>query len=151
VLASGARSRWFESSRAHGGSGFGEVNSTVPYSEIKIASPNRSGAATIATMMRSKAHAYAVGSRSAVDISGMTTLIKGPFADRCWDNMDAESTVAYGFGRVMALFGLSARCGRDAIATRQDIDALPEGCTNGAVPRKLPLRHVTATHTAIRR
>jgi len=102
-------------------------------------------------MTRSEAHAYAVGARSAIDISGMATLRDGPFAEHRWNTMDAESTIAYGFARVLARFGLSAKCSRDAVAAGQNIDALPAGCTNGALPRKLPLRHVTATHTAIRR
>jgi hypothetical protein len=98
-----------------------------------------------------KSHAYAVGARSAIDISGMATLHDGLCHASRWHTMDAEATIAYDLARVMARFGLSARCGRDAVVAGQDIDQLPAGCTDGTVPRRLPLRHVTATHTSIRR
>jgi|GEM_PF-5589921 hypothetical protein len=103
------------------------------------------------TMNLTKVRAYTVGARSAFDIFGIATRRDDLFPPPRWRTMDAEATIAYDLARVMARFGLSARCGRDAVVARQDIDQLPTGCTDGAVPRRLPLRHVTATHTAIRR
>ena len=98
-----------------------------------------------------KGYARAIGARSSFDISGMAVRRDSLFPAPRWRTLDAEATVAYDLARVMVRFGLSAKCGADALAAGQEIAALPAGCTNGAVPRRLPLRHVTATHAAVRR
>jgi len=101
-------------------------------------------------MPKMKAYAYAVGARSAFDIAGTSTLCGALFSAPRRRTADADAAIANDFGLVMARFGLSAKCARNAIASGQDIDRLPVGCTDGELPRRLPLRHVTARHTTVR-
>jgi hypothetical protein len=95
--------------------------------------------------------ACARGVQSAVDLTGLHILRDGLFRPPAWTRTDPAGAIAQDMGRVMARFGMSAKCGREALANGQDINRLPLGCTDGAVPRRLPLRHVTATHSTIRR
>ncbi len=107
-------------------------------------------AAKMTPMDHRKAYLFAIGARSALDITGTATRRDCLFPAALWQTMDAEAVVAYDVARTMARFGLSARCGQDAVTAGRDIDELPAGCSDGALPRRLPLRHVTATHATIR-
>lgn len=96
-------------------------------------------------------YAFLIGAGSTVDLSGSTVMREGPFDAPLWQRMDDEAIVGSSLARVMARFGDAARCGRDALISGEDLDTLAAGCTDGALPRRLPLRHVTTTHAAIRR
>ncbi len=76
----------------------------------------------------------------------MATLRDGLFPRPLAENLNASEAVAHDWGRAMTCFYRSYLCGRDAVIAEQDIEQLPAGCADGA-PRKLPLRHVTETHT----
>jgi len=102
----------------------------------------------------SKARQYLVrarGAQSAVDLTGLRILRDGLFPPPAWTRTDPAGAIAGDLARVLARFGMSAKCGGEALASGEDINHLPPGCTDGAVPRRLPLRHVTATHSTIQR
>jgi hypothetical protein len=100
---------------------------------------------------RRRSRAFALGARSALDLAGTGLLSSSLFPLPRWETVDAEAAIAGDLARVMSRFGMSAQCGGEALANGEDINRLPPGCTDGVVPRRLPLRHVTATHSTIRR
>lgn len=103
------------------------------------------------TMSKKISYPFAVGARSALDLSGTTVIYDGIFPPPRWRTVDPEGAIAGDLGRVMARFGSSAKCSSEALIAGEDVDHLPAGCTDGTVPRRLPLRHVTATHATTRR
>jgi hypothetical protein len=95
--------------------------------------------------------AWAVGARSAFDLTGGSVASDGLFPAPAWKTLDAPGAIARDMGRVRVGFRRSLACASRAVAAGDNIDDLPVGCTEDVEPYRLPLRQVTPTDVSIDR